>query len=171
MAVTPVDLKGAKILVTGPTGQVAAPVLDALCDVAELTALARFSDKAARLDLEKRGIHTVRADMDSLAACPQDVDYVLNFAVVKTGLFDYDLAANGEGVGNVMAHCRNVKAFYICHLRRFTNMRDSHRAVKTTLWVIITEQCSPPIALPRLRQKRCAALPPTNLKYQRLLLD
>ncbi|MBB5186945.1 nucleoside-diphosphate-sugar epimerase [Zhongshania antarctica] len=147
MAVTPVDLKGAKILVTGPTGQVAAPVLDALCDVAELTALARFSDKAARLDLEKRGIHTVRADladMDSLAACPQDFDYVLNFAVVKTGLFDYDLAANGEGVGNLMAHCRNVKAFlhlsstavyqYAGHSPRCENdaLGDNHRAMFPT---------------------------------------
>jgi nucleoside-diphosphate-sugar epimerase len=114
MAVTPVDLKGAKILLTGPTGQVAAPVLEALSGVAELTALARFTDKSARLALEKRGIHTVRADLadiNSLGSCPKDFDYVLNFAVVKSGNFDYDLAANGEGVGNLMSHCRDVKAF------------------------------------------------------------
>ncbi len=42
---------------------------------------------------------------------PEDIDYVLNFAVVKTGDFDYDLAANGEGVGNLMLRCRKAKAF------------------------------------------------------------
>ncbi|MFT5889167.1 MAG: UDP-glucuronate 4-epimerase [Zhongshania sp.] len=114
MAVSPVNLQGAKVLVTGPTGQVAGPVLAALKDVAELTALARFRDPKVRAALEAQGIRTVSADLAdkaSLAACPQDFDYILNFAVVKTGEFDYDLAANGEGVGNLMAHCRGVKAF------------------------------------------------------------
>mgnify|MGYP003513588261 CR=1 FL=1 len=43
-------------------------------------------------------------------ATPEDFDYVLNFAVVKSGDFDYDLAANAEGVGNLMLRCQRAKA-------------------------------------------------------------
>jgi len=51
------------------------------------------------------------ADASSMAVVPEDFDYVLNFAVVKSGDFDYDLAANAEGVGNLMMRCRNASAF------------------------------------------------------------
>ena len=43
MAVQPVSLAGKKILVTGPTSQVAVPLLKQLCPIAEVHALARFS--------------------------------------------------------------------------------------------------------------------------------
>ncbi len=114
MAVTPVDLSNKKILVTGPTGQVARPVVEALAKTSQVTALARFSDPKQQAELEALGVATVKADLadrHSLAACPTDFDYVLNFAVVKSGEFDYDLKANAEGVGNLMTHCAGVKAF------------------------------------------------------------
>lgn len=114
MAVTPVDLTNKKILITGPTGQVARPVVEALAKQAQVTALARFSDEAQKAELEALGVATVKADLadqNSLAGCPKDFDYVLNFAVVKSGDFDYDLKANAEGVGNLMSHCAGVKAF------------------------------------------------------------
>ncbi|WP_269619701.1 NAD-dependent epimerase/dehydratase family protein [Zhongshania sp. BJYM1] len=114
MPVTPVDLNDANILITGPTGQVAAPIVDALSKIANVTALARFSKDSDKDALEQRGIRVIRADLAdkrSLDACPDDFDYVLNLAVVKSGNFDYDLAANGEGVGNLMARCRSAKAF------------------------------------------------------------
>ncbi len=114
MSVTPVDLSGKKILITGPTGQVAEPVVAAYAKIADVTALARFSDEATRARIEALGANTVKADLadkDSLAGCPDDFDYVLNFAVVKSGDFDYDLRANAEGVGNLMLHCRRAKAF------------------------------------------------------------
>lgn len=114
MAVTPVDLNGKKILITGPTGQVALPVVEALSAIADVTALARFSDDSSRKMVEAMGVKTVKADLAdkaTLANCPSDFDYVVNFAVVKSGDFDYDLKANAEGVGNLMTHCRAVKAF------------------------------------------------------------
>lgn len=43
MAVQPVSLQGKKILVTGPTSQVAQPLLKQLCPIADVHALARFS--------------------------------------------------------------------------------------------------------------------------------
>ncbi|MEE4659654.1 MAG: NAD(P)-dependent oxidoreductase [Halieaceae bacterium] len=111
---TPVDLKGARILVTGATGQVAVPTIQTLARDSEVIALARFSDENARKALEAQGVQCVTADLakpNGFPGLPQDVDYVVNFAVTKTGDFDYDLAANAEGVGFLMQHCRNAKAF------------------------------------------------------------
>ena len=39
---------------------------------------------------------------------------MLHFAVVRTGDFDYDLAANAEGVGRLMYQCRAARAFLHC---------------------------------------------------------
>lgn len=114
MPVNPVDLTGKKILVTGPTGQVALPVVERLTKTAQVYALARFSKDEDRQRIEALGATTIKADLAdtaSLQAVPEDLDYVLNFAVAKTGDFDYDLAANAEGVGNLMTRCSKVKAF------------------------------------------------------------
>lgn len=114
MPVDPIDLSGRRILITGPTGQVAQPVVEAWADRAEVFALARFSDPAQREALEQAGVTTLKADLataDGLRGLPDDFDYVLNFAVVKTDSFDYDLAANAEGVGRLISHCRKAKAF------------------------------------------------------------
>ena len=114
MAVTPVELEGRKILITGPTGQVALPVVERLARTSEVHALARFTKAEDRARIEALGARPIRADLAdaaSLEAVPEDFDYVLNFAVVKSGNFDYDLAANAEGVGHLMSRCRDAKAF------------------------------------------------------------
>ena len=114
MALDPVDLVGRKILITGPSGQVAEPVVAALAKVAEVTGLARFSKPEDRARIEALGASCVSADLadpEGLRDVARDFDYVLNFAVVKTDDFDYDLAANGEGVGRLMLHCESLKAF------------------------------------------------------------
>ena len=114
MALEPIELAGRKILITGPTGQVAQPVVERLAQIADVYALARFSRAEDRQAMEKVGATTLQADLadaSSLTDLPADFDYVLNFAVVKSGDFQYDLAANAEGVGNLMMHCRDVQGF------------------------------------------------------------
>jgi len=114
MSVTPVDLSGEKVLITGPTGQVALPVVEHFARIADVHALARFRKEEDRDLIESLGAKVIAADLAdpaSLEEVPEDIDYVLNFAVVKSGDFDYDLAANGEGVGNLMMRCKNAKAF------------------------------------------------------------
>ena len=114
MPVTPVDLTNTKILITGPTGQVALPVVEHFAKIADVYALARFRKAEDRELIEGLGATVLQADLadaSSLAAVPEDFDYVLNFAVVKSGDFDYDLAANAEGVGNLMTRCSRAKAF------------------------------------------------------------
>ena len=114
MPLQPVEIAGRKILVTGPTGQVARPIVERFARIADVYALARFRRQEDREVSEKAGATVLQADLadaSSLVDLPSDFDYVLNFAVVKTGDFDYDLAANAEGVGNLMLHCGKVQAF------------------------------------------------------------
>ncbi len=111
-------LQGEKILVTGPAGQVAFPVCEALAKGNEVVGIARFSNPDDRARVEAAGVKAVKLDLgvDSFDALDDDFTYVLNFAVVKSpGIdFDYDLAVNGEGTGRLMYHTRKAKAFLHC---------------------------------------------------------
>lgn len=110
---TPAPLDGARILVTGATGQVAFPLVQALSSRSTVYALARFAKARDRQRVEAAGAIPVAADLagDDLSAIPQDVDYVVHMAVVKSGDFGYDLKANAEGVGRLMSRCRKARAF------------------------------------------------------------
>ncbi len=111
-------LENARILITGVTGQVALPVARELAARNEVFGLARFRNPEDRHSIDALGVACVQADLASgqLDDVPTDFDYVLNFAVAKSpnADFDYDLSANAEGVGLLMAHCRSAKAFLHC---------------------------------------------------------
>ena len=109
-------MRGSKILITGPTGQVAAPVARALAVDNEVWGIARFTDAAARDGLEKAGVRCEKVNLadGDFTGLPTDFDYVINLAVAKSGRWDKDLAANAESVGLLMAHCRGAKAFLHC---------------------------------------------------------
>src|SRR5262245_13205380 len=109
-------LQDARILVTGATGQVALPVALGLAAGNDVIALARFKDAAARDRLEAAGVRCITADLarGSLEDVPRDVDFVCNFAVVKSNRWDVDLAGNAEAAGLLMAHCRGAQAFLHC---------------------------------------------------------
>jgi len=114
MPLDPVALENRRILITGPTGQVAAPVVAALARIADVTALARFRKPEERDRITALGATCISADLADprgLRGVPDDFDYVLNFAVVKSGEFEYDLAANAEGLGRLLLHCRRASAF------------------------------------------------------------
>ena len=109
-------MRGHKILITGPTGQVAAPLAKALAVDNEVWGIARFSDPTARAGLEAAGIRceTVNLASGEFSSIPSDFDYVLNLAVAKSGRWNKDLAANAESVGLLMAHCADARAFLHC---------------------------------------------------------
>ncbi len=141
-------MRDQKILITGPTGQVALPVALALARENEVWGAARFSDAAARKRLEDAGVHCVAMDLGDgdFAGLPADFDYVLNLAVAKSpdGNFDADLRANGEATGLLMSHCRRARAFLHCsttgvyqpaghHVFRETDpLGDNHRVMMPT---------------------------------------
>jgi nucleoside-diphosphate-sugar epimerase len=109
-------MRDSKILITGATGQVAAPVARALAADNEVWGIARFTDAAAREALEQAGVQcrTVNLAEGDFSELPSDFDYVLNLAVAKSGRWDKDLGANAESVGLLMSHCRTAKAFLHC---------------------------------------------------------
>lgn len=139
-------LSGARILVTGPTGQVALPVTRALAADNDVIGIARFRDADARASLEQAGVTCIEANLaeGDFAAVPADVDYVLNLAVVKSGRWNVDLAANAEATGLLMAHCRNAKAWLQCSstgvyepagqhpLQETDPLGDNHRVIMET---------------------------------------
>lgn len=149
---TEAPLRSQKILITGPTSQVARPVVRALADPAagnEVWGLARFKQAEDREAIEKLGARTLAADLagGDLSGLPDDFDVVLHFAVVKSGDFDYDLSANAEGVGLLMAHLgagRPPRAFVHCSsagvyeyagptpLAENAPLGDNHRAMLPT---------------------------------------
>ena len=107
-----------RFLLTGATGQVGLPVAIALAGTADndVVAVARFRDSAKREELTRAGVTCVEADLakGTLDGVPADVDYVCNFAVVKSNRWDVDLAGNAEAAGLLMAHCRTARAFLHC---------------------------------------------------------
>jgi nucleoside-diphosphate-sugar epimerase len=105
-----------RIIVTGPTGQVALPVTLALAEHNEVIGLARFRDPEARARLEAAGVRCIETNLAAgdFSGVPADVDYVLNLAVVKSNRWDVDLAANAEAAGLLMQHCQGAKAVLHC---------------------------------------------------------
>ena len=109
-------MRGSKILITGATGQVATPIALAFAADNEVWGAARFTDPAARERLEQAGVRCAAVNMAAgdFTGLPADFDYVLNFAVAKSGRWDKDLAVNAEAAGLLMSHCRGVTAFLHC---------------------------------------------------------
>lgn len=114
MALEPVSFEGKKILVTGATGMVARPLVRVYSRAGTVYAMARYGREEDRRAIEDLGgipIVADLADRETLSAVPEDIDYVINCAVGRSNKFDRDFAANGEGVGFLMARCRRAKAF------------------------------------------------------------
>ena len=146
MPAPPPALTDARILITGPTSQVALPVVAQLAKENQVYGLARFEKEESRAKVEALGAKTLAVDLASgdFKGVPQDFDYVLHFAVVRTGDFDYDLRANAEGVGLLMAHCRDARAFLHCStagvyhdegnqpLKETDPLGDNHRVMMPT---------------------------------------
>lgn len=106
-----------RILVTGVGGQVAFPLARGLAAAGhEVWGMARLRKPEERARLEAAGIRPFAADLaePDLRDLPRAFDEVLHFAVAKSGRWPRDLAANAEGLGLLMAHCRESGALLHC---------------------------------------------------------
>ncbi|WP_394821838.1 NAD-dependent epimerase/dehydratase family protein [Pendulispora albinea] len=104
-----------KILITGGSGQVAGPAVEALVGEHEVWCLGRFSDPEAERSLTTLGARTVKWDMgkDSLEGVPDDFTHVIHSAVHRGDGKDFQATVeiNGGGAARLMTHCRKAKAF------------------------------------------------------------
>lgn len=121
-----------KILVTGLTGSVGFPVAKRLAEEGnDVWGLARYSARGSWERVEGAGVHPMKGDLieADFAEVPDDFDYVLNFAVLHAPDFATALAANAEGAGLLMGHCRKASAFLHCSTTG-VYQPDGHRAFK-----------------------------------------
>jgi len=109
-----VIMRGKKLLITGPAGQIAFPLAEELAQHNEVWGIARFSEPGSQERCEKVGIRTVVCDLakGDFSALPDDFEYLLHLATFQGGGLDYDQAirVNAEGTGLLMQHCRKAKA-------------------------------------------------------------
>jgi UDP-glucuronate 4-epimerase len=141
-------MNGAKIVITGLTGQVGEPVAKALAADNEVIGLARYSDATVKQRLEDAGVECLPVDLAAgeLGRVPTDADYVLNFAVSHGGDkdWDWDLTLNAEATGLLMQYCQDARAFLHCsstgvyqpagahQLKESDPLGDNHRTMLPT---------------------------------------
>lgn len=103
----------ARYLVTGITSDVARPVAEALAKDNEVIGAARFRDESARDALHAAGIKTARLDLvkGDLSDLPDEVDYVLHFAVVKSDKWTVALDGNVGGPASLMEKYAGIRGF------------------------------------------------------------
>jgi nucleoside-diphosphate-sugar epimerase len=113
MTATAVNLSGKRILITGATGFVAQPIVAALAKNNEVFAGARYKKPEDKNTVTQLGATPVYLDLgaEEWHDLPEEIDYVLNLAVAKSGKWHIDLPVNAESLGRLMLHYRDVDAF------------------------------------------------------------
>ncbi|MBW1687552.1 MAG: NAD(P)-dependent oxidoreductase [Deltaproteobacteria bacterium] len=108
------SLRGEKILVTGPAGQIAFPLASRLAGDNEVWGIARFGDRRTRERVETAGIQTRAVDLadPDWVDLPDDFSFVLHLAASMAPGHDYDLTlrVNAQGTGHLMSRFRNATA-------------------------------------------------------------
>lgn len=108
-------LHNEKILITGPTGQIAFPIAVELAKTNEVWGIARFKDQSKRDKFETLGIKTRAVDLadPDFRDLPDDFTCVIHLAafIGRSANFDRALTVNAEGTGLLMSHCRKARAF------------------------------------------------------------
>ena len=126
-------LTDAKILVTGPAGQIAFPLAAHLAQHNEVWGVARFTDATSRARVDAIGVHTVACDLASgdFSGLPANFDYVLHLATFRNGGLDYDQAmrVNAEGTHLLLAHFRSAKAVLVMSTAEVYRPADDPRRV------------------------------------------
>jgi UDP-glucuronate 4-epimerase len=128
------SLRGEKILVTGPAGQIAFPLAARLAGDNEVWGIARFRDRHSRDRVEAAGIRTRVVDLAApdWADLPDDFSVVLHLAAAIPPGHDYDasLRVNAEGTGHLMSRFRKARACLVmstCGV--YASPEDSRRAI------------------------------------------
>ena len=113
-------MEGRKILVTGPAGHLAKPIVRELAPSNEVWGLARFGNPEARRDLEAMGVVCVAKDIarDPLDDLPDDFDHVFHagamVAMASEDDMQYTFEVNVKGTGRLLEQCRHVRSFVFC---------------------------------------------------------
>ncbi len=155
-------LSGEKILVTGPAGQIAFPLAEALARDNEVWGIARFGNPATRDEVEAAGITTRTGDLGSgdLGDLPDDFTYVLHLAALMAPDKDYDEAirVNAEGTGLLLSHCRKAKAALVMSTQSVYHPHEdpTHVFLETDPLGDAHSLHSPPYSISKIAQEAVA---------------
>ena len=110
-------LRGKRILVTGPAGQIAFPLVEELSRDNEVWGIARFGDPATRERVEAVGCTTRVVDLAApdWSDLPDRFDHVLHLAIFQSLEPDYDYAmtVNAEGTALLMHRFAGAQSLLI----------------------------------------------------------
>jgi len=124
-------LKNERILITGPTGQIAFPMAVELARDNEVWGIARFKDESKRKRLESLGIRTRSIDLANpdFRDLPDDFTCVIHMAafIGPKPNFDRALTVNAEGTGLLMDTAGRLVRSSVCPAAPYTR----HRKIRT----------------------------------------
>ena len=107
-------LKGARVLMTGITGQVGSSIGALLAPHNEIHGLARFSKPGSKQAVEATGIAPIGCDYSegNFEGVPDDFDYVVHIAAdVHPESIDTGVRQNAEGTGLLFNHLKKARAW------------------------------------------------------------
>ncbi len=151
-----------RILVTGPAGQIAFPLVKRLAENNEVWGIARFSDPAARERVDSVGVITRSVDLadPDWTDLPESFDYVLHLAARVTADHDYDRAiqVNAEATGQLMSRFRDTNACLVMSTCRVYAVPENprHDIVETDPLAAVAQPYSPTYAVSKLAQEAVA---------------
>lgn len=109
------DLVDKRILVTGPAGQIALPLVERLAAHNEVWGIARFTAPGSRERVEALGCTTRPVDLTDpdWTDLPERFDHVLHLAIFQSPEPDYELAirVNCEGTALLMSRFADAESF------------------------------------------------------------
>lgn len=155
-------LRGQKILVTGPAGQIAFPLARALAEDNEVWGIARFGKPESRVAVEAAGIVARSCDLasGSFEGIPDDFDVVLHLAASQSPGEDYDAAirTNAEATGLLLQHCRKARAALVMSTHSVYRPVDDprHAYAETSPLGDAHAVHSPPYSISKIAQEAVA---------------
>ncbi len=115
---TAAPLVGARVLVTGATGRVGAPIARTLAETNTVYGVARFTDPSGPGRLEAAGVIPVPADLGDVdVATLPDVDYVFHAGAAlgrESADWRWAFEVNAHASGRLVARYRAARGFVYC---------------------------------------------------------
>lgn len=155
-------LRGKRILVTGPAGQIAFPLVEELARDNEVWGIARFGDPATRERVDATGCITRVVDLTDpdWSQLPDRFDHVLHLAIFQSLEPDYDhaMTVNAEGTALLMHRFANSESMLLFSSAAvYDNHPDgAHRYVETDLLGDNRAPYSPTYGITKIAQEGVA---------------
>ena len=155
-------LRDKRILVTGPAGQIAFPLVEELSRDNEVWGIARFGDPATRERVDATGCTTRVVDLTEpdWSPLPDRFDHVLHLAIYQSLDADYDYAmtVNAEGTALLMHRFANADSLLIVSSAAVydNNPDGAHRYTETDLLGDNRAPYSPTYGITKIAQEAVA---------------